>query len=391
VRRPSLLAALLVVALVCTLGGPLGAAEPYEINTILSLTGPGAFVGKNEQIALSLIESTVNKAGGIAGRPLKFTIVDDQSSPQVSVQLATGLIAKHVPLILGPGLIGNCNAVAPLAKDGPLLYCLSAAMHPEKDGYIFAYGAPTEDFILTNLRYFRLLGYTKLGFLITADAGGQDFERGLAAGLAQPENKGLIVVDREYYTIGDLSVVAQLTRIKASGAQAMIAWGTGTPVATVFHGYSDVGLTIPLGISSSNMVYPEMKQFSSFIPEQMSAPAPVCIGLDALPPGPLHDAVRDFVSAFHTIGIEPDVSQGIIWDPAWMLVGALRKLGPDATAARLRAYFANFHGWAGANGIYDFRGGNQRGLAGTRASVMVRWDAAKGTFAGISKLGGELR
>ena len=35
---------------------PVRAADPFEINVILSLTGPGSFLGKNEQSAFELIE-----------------------------------------------------------------------------------------------------------------------------------------------------------------------------------------------------------------------------------------------------------------------------------------------------------------------------------------------
>ena len=55
---------------------------------ILPLTGGGAFLGKAEQQALQQYEKVVNAGGGIHGKPLKFVFNDDQSSPQVAVQLA---------------------------------------------------------------------------------------------------------------------------------------------------------------------------------------------------------------------------------------------------------------------------------------------------------------
>ena len=60
--------------------------EPYELNAILSLTGPAAFYGHAEQQAMSMIEAITNKSGGIRGRPLKITVVDDQSNPQYALQ-----------------------------------------------------------------------------------------------------------------------------------------------------------------------------------------------------------------------------------------------------------------------------------------------------------------
>jgi hypothetical protein len=38
-------------------------------------------------------------------------------------------------------------------------------------------------------------------------------------------------------------------------------------------------------------------------------------------------------------------------------------------------------------GVYDFRDGSQRGLS-ENACIIVRYDAAKGTFTGVSQAGG---
>ena len=75
------------------------------------------------------------------------------------------------------------------------------------------------------------------------------------------------------------------------------------------------------------------------------------------------------------------------WDPAQILVAALRKLGTDATAAQVREFIAGQRSFIGANGRYDFVTAPQRGLDGSN-SIVVRWDPAKGTWVGASKLGG---
>jgi hypothetical protein len=40
----------------------------------------GAFIGKEEQPSLGIIERLVNQSGGVRGRPIKFVIADDQSN-----------------------------------------------------------------------------------------------------------------------------------------------------------------------------------------------------------------------------------------------------------------------------------------------------------------------
>ena len=46
--------------------------EPFEIDALLSMTGYFAFVGQGEARSLHVLETAVNKSGGIKGRPLKF-------------------------------------------------------------------------------------------------------------------------------------------------------------------------------------------------------------------------------------------------------------------------------------------------------------------------------
>src|SRR5665213_2534328 len=75
-------------------------------------------------------------------------------------------------------------------------------------------------------------GWTKIAILASTDATGQDVDNNMAQMLALPENKSVTVVAHEHYNASDVSVAAQIARIKNSGAQAMIAWTVGGPLAT---------------------------------------------------------------------------------------------------------------------------------------------------------------
>ena len=70
-----------------------------------------------------------------------------------------------------------------------------------------------------------------------------------------------------------------------------------------------------------------------------------------------------------------------------VVVSALRKFGPSMTAKQLHDYIENLHGFAGTNGILDFRDGSQRG-SGLNEVVMVRWDPAKDDWIPVSEPGG---
>jgi branched-chain amino acid transport system substrate-binding protein len=381
------------IALVCALFTATGsvsraAGEPFEINVLLPLTGPGAFIGKSEQTALSIIESKTNKAGGINGRPIKFVIQDDTSTPQVAVQLVNDLIGKKVQAIMGPSLTAECGAVAALVKDGPVLYCLSGGYHPPKFSYSFAYGPESADSIDTNIRYFRTHGFKRIAMIVTTDATGQDGERGFDAAIAQPENKDIIVVAREHFANSDQTVAAQMSRIKAAGAQALFTWGTGTPIGTVYRAIQDLGLEIPVSISAPNVVNAQMKQYANILPKNLVSAGMAFMVPNSLPRGALRSAVNDFSASLRDVlGEQPDVGYAIAWDPALILLNAYRKLGFNATAQQIRDYILSLSSWAGANGTYDFRTGTNRGM-GPGSAIMVQWDAQKGTWFGVSKFGG---
>jgi branched-chain amino acid transport system substrate-binding protein len=383
---------LLICALALTLimgqsASRAGAADPYEINVIIPLTGLGAFLGKNEAAALGLVEQNVNAAGGIHGRQIKFVIQDDQSNPQVAVQLLTGVIAKHVPIVLGSTLAAMCGAMLPLVKDGPVDYCFSSAIYPPKGSYMFSGNISTKDLLAVNIRYFRQRGWKRIALITTTDASGQDGDRNMDALLADPENNGVTLAAHEHFNPGDVSVDAQMTRIKDSGAQALIIYAAGTPFGTVLHGAADVGLTVPMSTTTANLSYAAMKQFSAFMPQELYFTGPPGVALDAIPNGPLKNAVRTFVDSAKAAGLHPDIGLLAGWDPALIVVSALNKLGLDATSAQIESYIENLHGWAGAYGVYDFRDGSQRGLAQNNG-IVVRWDPAKDYWVGVSKFGG---
>ncbi len=252
---------------------PVRAAENYDINVILSLTGPGAFLGKGEQQSLQFAEKAVNDAGGIQGRPLNFIFHDDQTNPQIAVQLATDVMAPKPAVILGSSLVATCRAMMPLMADGPVMYCFSPGIHPDAGSYVFTASVSTVDLADAAIRYFRMKGWKRFGLIFSTDASGQDAEKNIDALLQKPENKDIQVTSREHFNTTDVSVSAQIENIKAAKPQALIAWSTGAPIATVFRAIQQAGLDVPVATTDGNMTYAQMTQYKDFLPRQLYIPA----------------------------------------------------------------------------------------------------------------------
>ena len=353
--------------------------DPVEIPVILPLTGGGAQIGQADQQGFQVLEKFVNDAGGIKGRPVKFTFFDDQTTPQVSVQLFNQAAARGAQVVLGGGISAMCKATMPLAvAKGPVLYCLSPAVRPARDGYTFSGNIHPVDLSAAAFRFFSKRGWKKIALLLSTDASGQEVDSNMDALMARPEMRGLEIVAREHFAPGDVSVNAQVSKIEAAHPQAILIWaGTGIPVA--LHSLSDSGNKLPVATSNSLMLYSSMAQFASILPNQLYFPAPKWAAYPAIGAGPVKDMLDQYFRAFKAAGIQPDQGQNIAWDPGLIVVNALRKLGPDAKAAQIRDEIASVHNFAGANGFYDFRTGDQRGL-NPNDTIVTQWVPAKKTW-----------
>ncbi len=383
VVRPALILAALVLAAV-----PVQAAEPYTIHTLVSLTGPGAFLGKGEQRALQLAEKVVNAGGGIQGRPVDFAFGDDQTDPQVAVQLAGAILAQQPAAMLGSSLVATCRASGPLMKNGPVEYCFSPGIHPEAGSYVFTASVSTLDLANALVRYFRLKGWKRIALMFSTDASGQDAERGLKSVLALPENKEMQVVETAHFNITDVSVAAQIENVKAANPQCFIAWSTGTPIGTIFRGMVQAGLDVPTGTTDGNMTYAQMTQYAQFLPKQLYIPAAQWVVRE---PSLLAPAVakkhEEFYKAFAEAGEKPDIASELGWDAGMILVQALRTLGPNATAAQVRDFLGRLKDFAGVNGVYDFTKVPQRGLD-VSDTVVTHWSPQAKTWQVVSKATG---
>lgn len=387
-----LLRPLVAVALAVAVVPAARAADaPFEIPVILSVTGPAATVGAGEAATVPLLEALVNRAGGIKGRPVKFVVSDDQSIPQQSVLLFNQIAQKKPAAIVGPANATLCGATGPLvAKTGPVMYCLSPGIHPEAGSFVFSTSVATADTAPVLVRYFRERGWTKIAVITSTDGTGQDVERQLDSILALPENKSVSFVIREHFNPSDLSVSAQMQRIRASGAQALLTWSTGTAFGTLLHGAFDAGLALPIGASNGNMTFNQVTAYKSFLPKELYFPGARGFSLEP-GRGGVHDAQVAYFDALKAAGMKPDIGPSLIWDPVLLVVDAYRRLGTDATPEALRTYLSSVKGWAGIAGVYDFTDPlhPNRGL-GQDASTMYRWDPDKGEFAIVSKIAGYL-
>ena len=133
--RRTLLGAIAAVSATALLSGTaVRAADlpPITIPVILPQSGGGAFLGATQLKTLQILQDSVNASGGIKGHPLKFQFLDDTTNPAVAKQLGAQEQTLS-PIVLGSSLSAMCKAIAPMYDTaGPVNYCLSPAIYPNK-------------------------------------------------------------------------------------------------------------------------------------------------------------------------------------------------------------------------------------------------------------------
>ena len=114
IRRVAGMAAGLALATGLTVAS---AAEPIKIGSVLSVTGPAAFLGDPELKTLQLYVEKLNKEGGLLGRPLQLIHYDDGSDANKANSFGKRLIEDDkVDIIVGGTTTGSTMSMVPLVE-----------------------------------------------------------------------------------------------------------------------------------------------------------------------------------------------------------------------------------------------------------------------------------
>jgi branched-chain amino acid transport system substrate-binding protein len=367
----------LALALAMVTSLPVKAVDPYELNVILEQTGFFAFFGSKQAEALKAIENLVNTTGGIQGRQLKFVIHDDTTNPQVAVQIANRLIAAKVPVILGPGLTATCGALYPLVQqNGPMLFCYSPGLQPPLKGYAFRAGPAIDDAMPVVTRYFYRRGMKNIGYMSTTDASGQSWDQSMDVTLNRLEFKDVRVVAREHWAINDMSTSAQVARIKAARPQVIYAMSSGTAFGTALRAIYESGLDVPVFTTGANMNIPQLKSYAGFMPKELYFYGTEGLVVDPGAQPAVRQQQTELAKAMKQAGLRLELPHQQTWDPTMIVIEAVRKVGPNATAEQLHAYMQNLRNRAGAAGYYNFYTGDQTGIH-ENGCALYRYSTAK--------------
>jgi branched-chain amino acid transport system substrate-binding protein len=366
------------------------APEPYVFPVVITATGANAYAGQTETEAFKVFEQYENKHGGLWGRPIHFEFYDDATEPRVAVQLTNQILAKNPKpiVVLGSGQVATCAAMAPIFyENGPVNYCFTPGFSPKPKSYVFSASASLEKILPAQVRFARGRNWKRIANLSVTTATGQASDFYMKYAMSLPENRDMKMVISEQFNPADISVSALIARVKAADPQVIITPASGPAFGNLLRGLNDAGIHLPVLTSAANEQPEQLKQYAAFAPKDMYFNGMLYYARDAIGKGPLRSEIDTFYAAFKAAGVNPTPDSGQAWDPALIVLTGLRKLGPSATAAQLRDWIGNLHGFAGSSGFYDFRSNDQHGLD-SDAVIFVKWDPKRGDFFNASKRGG---
>jgi branched-chain amino acid transport system substrate-binding protein len=247
-----------VVSLAIFAGSAL-AAPPIKIGGLFAVTGPASFLGEPERNTAQMVVNEINAAGGVRGRKLELIAYDTQGDATKAVQAANRLIKEDkVSAIIGPSTTGDTMAVIPVVEKArvPMISCAAGSKitdpvkrwvfkTAQNDGLAVAK-------IYENLKRKKI---AKVAILTVSDGFGSSGREQLKA---QSSAYGIQIVSDDTYGPKDTDMTAQLTKIKGSGAQAVICWGTNPGPAVIARNAKQLGLKLPLymshGVSSKKFI-----------------------------------------------------------------------------------------------------------------------------------------
>jgi len=181
--------------------------------------------------------SASSKPGRTPRRPARtrihFHVWDDQSSPQ-SASKSPISSSRRGSRRFSADDSGDLPCDPTVGRKERTADVLpEPSIHPASGSYAFSAGEDSADVAAVILRYLKGRGLTRIASLHATDASGADLARAFDAAFAMPEMRSLSQVAQERFNPTDVSVSAQIARIKAANPQALLTWTAGTPLGTV--------------------------------------------------------------------------------------------------------------------------------------------------------------
>jgi len=356
---------LTLVAAAALAFGAAVAADPIRIGSVLSVTGPAAYLGDPELKTLQMYIETLNKEGGVLGRPLELVHYDDGSESGKANGFAKRLIENDkVDVIIGGTTTGATMAIAPLVERAEVPFIsLAGAVVIIDPAKKWVFKTPHTDRMAAERVFddMKKAGLTKVALLSETSGFGQS---GRKETQAVASKYGITLVADETYGPKDTDMTAQLTKIKGTpGVQAVFVFGLGQGPAVVTKNFAQLGIKLPL-YQSHGVASDEYMKLAGPAAEGVRLPSPALLIAGKLAASdPQKKVVNDYAKAYGERW-KSDVSTfgGYAHDGLMLAVDAMKRAG-SADRAKVRDALERTTNFVATSGVFNMSPTDHMGLS----------------------------
>lgn len=340
------------------------AAEPIKIGSVLSVTGPAAFLGDPELKTLQLYVEKINKDGGVLGRQLQLVHYDDGSDANKANGFAKRLLDDDkVDIIVGGTTTGSTMSMVPLVEKAAVPFISLAGavviIEPVKK---WVFKTPHTDRMAAEKVFedMKKRNLTKVALLAETSGFGLSGKKETEAMAAK---MGITLVANETYGPKDTDMSPQLTKIKnTEGVQAMFVFGLGQGPAIVNKNAKQLGFSLPIyhahGVASEEFI-----KLSGPAAEGVRLPAAALLVAEKLAANDIQKPVVTAYRKAYSERYKEDVSSfgGHAYDGLMIAVEAIKRAG-STDKAKVRDAIEATSAYVGTGGKVTMSASDHMGL-----------------------------
>jgi branched-chain amino acid transport system substrate-binding protein len=239
------------LALLCALVSGSGASaqdKAIVVGAVVSESGTQATLAAEYRKALVLWNEEINAAGGLLGRKVELTLLDDGSLPSRIAAQYAALIEQGADILIGPfGSAATLVAAAEAERARRVLLNGAGparAVHRRSPRYVFQVAAPYAAYGSGILELVRQAGCSRLMILARQDAASGEMAEGTyAAGRTSGAGP-------ERFSNGESAFAPFIEKARAAGLQAWIAFGEPREAADMIIAFRRSGYAPPVFFAS---------------------------------------------------------------------------------------------------------------------------------------------
>ncbi len=298
-----------------------GTEEEVVIGGIGPLTGSNASYGISVQQGGQLAVDEINAAGGINGMQIRYLFEDDESDAEKAISAYNKLMDDGMQVLMGTVTSDPCIAVTDeSSRDGILQITPSGsaeACTQYDNCFRICFTDPLQGRSMANYMYEEGLRKVAIIYDVASDYSSGIYE----AFVDEFEALGGEIVAAESFTSGDVDFKTQLTKIKATDAEALFLPIYYTEVAYIVNQAVNVGLDLPYyGCDGWDGVINQLEGDTTNIEGAIYLTPFVANSEDEI--------VKNFVANYReAFGAEPDQFAADAYDAIYTIKAAIEQAG----------------------------------------------------------------